>query len=88
MRSAVQETMIDLAESDIKISIRKIWSQTVQVVKEHHPQYGLHALCGLLSYTRQAYYERLKYKQTRVLESDIILMPARAVRVDFPRRGG
>lgn len=45
------------------------------------------ALCGLFGHTRQAYYERLKYKGMKMLESDIILSMAREARVDFPRMG-
>ena len=66
---------------------KKIWSQTAQVVREHHSQYGLHALCGLFGYTRQAYYKRLKHKKPKMLEPDIILTLSRAVRIDLPRKG-
>ena len=66
---------------------KKIWSQTVQIVKERHPEYGIDALCGLFGNTRQAYYEKLKYISKKVLTSEIILSLVKDTRIDFPRMG-
>lgn len=45
------------------------------------------ALCGLFGHSRQAYYDRIKNKQAKMLESDVILSLTRDARVDFPRMG-
>lgn len=45
------------------------------------------ALCGLFGYTRQAYYEKMKYIGHKMLESDMILSLAKDARIDFPRMG-
>lgn len=88
MRTTVLDQMIDIAERDLKISIRKnLGPNSPNSQRAHHPKYGMDALCRLFSRTRQAYYERLKYKVIKMLESDIILSMAREARVDFPRMG-
>ena len=59
LRSHAYSTMIDLAEQTFNIPVRKkIWHQTVSLLREDGSGAALSTLCGLFGYSRQAYNKR------------------------------
>lgn len=59
LRSKAYDTMINLAEETFNIPIRKkIWYQTVSLLREECREHSLSTLCGLFGYSRQSYYKR------------------------------
>lgn len=59
LRSKAYDTMINLAEETFNIPIRKkIWHQTVSLLREECREHPLGTLCGLFGYSRQSYYKR------------------------------
>lgn len=88
MRSTCVDTMIDIAERELKVDIRKkIWWQTVRKVRQKHPSYKMDVLCRLFGKTRQAYYGKSHYVANKNVEEDVILYLVHHARKDFPRIG-
>lgn len=88
LRSKAYDTMIDVAEETFNIPIRKkIWHQTVALLRESTPEASLGALCGLFGYSRQSFY---KHKENDFAEDAIeplIVEKAKDYRKDNPGLG-
>ncbi|MCO5267493.1 MAG: hypothetical protein M9897_01185 [Brumimicrobium sp.] len=58
LRATAYETMIEIAEKELKISIKKKSNtKTIFTIKMRQPKIGLSKLCWLFGVTRQAYYQ-------------------------------
>ena len=70
LRAKAFSTMIDVAEETFDIPVRKkIWHQTVSLLREECPGVGLGTLTGLFGYSRQSYY---KQKEDKAFAEDAI----------------
>lgn len=56
-------------------------------MKVEHKEYAISDLCELFGNSRQAYYEKNKYQEQRMLNEDVILDFVRKIRKELPRIG-
>ena len=88
LRNRALNVMIDIAEEQLKIPIRKkIWCQTVEEIAPAERNFGIDLLCGLFGKTRQAYYKSKKNHFKELVINDLIITLVMEVREKQRRIG-
>jgi CRISPR/Cas system-associated endoribonuclease Cas2 len=79
--------MIDIAEEEYKIDIRKTLSRTIDHFK-HKEQQTIMFACNLFRVDRQVYYRRIKRKTNKEAKAIEVVSMINQVRKTMPRLGG
>ncbi|MBO9703680.1 MAG: hypothetical protein J7604_25975 [Sporocytophaga sp.] len=66
---------------------KKVWHQTITMMKNAYPKLGLARLCRLFGVTRQAYYQYCWHMSDIGTEAHIVLNLVNAIRKDQPKLG-
>jgi len=88
LRAHAYDKMIDLAEQHFNIPIRKkVWHQTVSLLREEPSKASLKTLCGLFGYSRQSFYRENENDFAENSIEPLIVEKARDYRKDNPALG-
>lgn len=79
LHAKLLNAIIDIAEEELNIDIRKKSGTTVELVEQSMPR-SINELCSLLGYSRQSYYQGKICIQQKAYESDIIIEEVLAYR--------
>jgi len=88
LKTAALTTLIDIAERDLKIDIKKkAWCQAINSLRANYPRFSLGDICELFGKSRQAYYQREKYNYKEQLKDEILLQMVMKERKLMPKIG-
>ncbi|MBL0333033.1 MAG: hypothetical protein IPP65_09435 [Chlorobi bacterium] len=87
LKAIAFSTMVDIAEKEFNIPIRKAQYQTIEVMKNNFSHIGLAKLCGWFGITRQAYYQNNWEGISSTLEEDLIIHQVKEIRKNHRRMG-
>jgi len=88
LKAKAYQKMIEIAERDLSISIKKkAWTQTV--MEMHKEKTGqVKELCKIFDRSKQSYYQRISYNYQEEVKGEILYQQIQKQRVLMPRMGG
>lgn len=93
LRNKLLNTMLDIAEDELQVPIRKKFgriggpNQAVEKVRHNGKRQSLSALCALLGYSRQAFYQFEKNNSQACFEAELVIQQVLLHRSLQPRLG-
>ncbi|MBK9937035.1 MAG: DDE-type integrase/transposase/recombinase [Chitinophagaceae bacterium] len=88
LRADALDTLINVAEDKLNISIRKSLKPTVREIKKAYSSVSLQTICRLLGYTPQAYHKHMSKTMRLHLQEGLVLQQIQQIRKHQPRCGG
>lgn len=88
VRAALWQKMVEIAEEQLHIDIKKVWCPAIEKYKIEHSQERISYMCNLLGYSKQAYYKQLKALESDSLEVYLIVGLVKTARIIWKRGSG